>query len=53
MLNNMRTKICTQCGEEKPETEEFFYFRKDNNKFRNECEECILKQRKDNYLKNK
>ena len=43
----MKTKICTgECGKEKPETEEFFYFRKDNNKFRNECKECFKKIQK-------
>ena len=34
----MDTKICTKCGEEKNLSE--FSFRKDNNKFRNECKKC-------------
>ena len=34
----MKTKICTKCGIEKPLSE--FYFRKDNNKYRNECKKC-------------
>ena len=37
----MKTKKCTKCRKELPETEEFFHFRKDNNKFRNECKNCI------------
>ena len=42
----MKTKICTgNCQRELLETEEFFYFRKDNNKFRSECIECHLIQK--------
>lgn len=35
----MKTKICTKCGVEKLLSE--FYFRKDNNSYRNECKECL------------
>lgn len=34
-------KTCTKCGITKPETD--FYFRKDNNKYRNECKDCTKK----------
>ena len=40
----METKVCTMCGEEKPATEEHFYWRKDSNKFRNQCTPCRVKQ---------
>jgi hypothetical protein len=46
----MNLKICNKCGQEKPETEEFFVYRKDTNKFRNECKECS-KNYNDNYYK--
>lgn len=36
------TKRCIICGEEKPLSE--FYFRKDNNKYRNDCKSCNNKQ---------
>ena len=48
----MKTKICIDCGKELPETEEFFSFRKDSNKFRNNCKICVAKQRKDYRDKN-
>ncbi len=50
----MNTKICQgECKRELPETEEFFYFRKDRGKFRNECSDCIKNQRKDFYIDNR
>ena len=36
----MGTKICNKCKKEKALVE--FYFRKDQNKYRNECKECCL-----------
>jgi len=36
----INTKICSKCGVEKPETEEFFYFRNDQQKFNNQCKKC-------------
>jgi 5-methylcytosine-specific restriction endonuclease McrA len=36
--NNL--KQCTKCGEWKPATTEYFLFRKDYNKLRNDCREC-------------
>lgn len=36
------TKKCIVCGEEKPLSE--FYFRKDNNKYRNDCKSCNNEQ---------
>lgn len=35
---NSITKVCNTCGEEKPITD--FYFRKDNNKYREDCKKC-------------
>ena len=44
----MKTKICTGiCGLQKPETEEFFDFRKEYNSYRNECKECFLNNSKE------
>lgn len=40
----METKICKVCGVEK--SLEQFYFRKDTNKYRNECNECRAKKTK-------
>ncbi len=36
----MKTKKCTKCCNELPETEEFFSFRKDSGKYRNQCKPC-------------
>jgi len=52
----MKTKICTgknSCGQEKPETEEFFSFRKDLNSFKKNCKDCINEYAKDYRDKNK
>lgn len=38
------TKVCTKCGTEKPLSD--FYFRKDNQKYREECAECFQKKGK-------
>ena len=46
----METKICKICGKEKLINE--FYFRKDSNKYRNECKKCFLKLQKEFYEKN-
>lgn len=40
----MKIKKCNKCGIEKLITE--FYFRKENGKYRDQCKECIIKQRK-------
>lgn len=47
----METKICKVCGVEKNINE--FYFRKDNNKYRNECIECHKMKGKEYINKNK
>jgi hypothetical protein len=44
-------KICNRCKEIKDEGE--FYFRKDNQKYRNECKECISKYQKQYRQDNK
>ena len=33
-------KKCTKCNQEKPATTEFFYWRNDTNKFKNDCKPC-------------
>ena len=45
------TKICTVCKQEKPLTE--FSFRKDTNKYRNQCKECKSLKYKKYYSKNR
>lgn len=47
----METKICTQCKEELPITNEYFYRQK--GKFRSQCKKCIDKQSKIYYERNK
>lgn len=43
------TKICSKCGIEKPETEEYFYKQKRWRKnFRSDCKECVKQYNKDN-----
>lgn len=44
-------KVCKKCGSEKPLNE--FYFRKDTQKYRSECTECHLRQKKQYGIKNK
>tara|TARA_B110001454_G_C12672535_1_gene414362 strand:+ start:284 stop:1228 length:945 start_codon:yes stop_codon:yes gene_type:complete len=44
-------KTCNKCSLDKEETE--FYFRKDRNKYRNECKLCININNINNYDKNK
>ena len=44
----METKICSKCGIEKPITE--FYFRKDSQKYHNQCKIC-LREKSSNYRK--
>lgn len=41
----METKICVKCGNEKPLSE--FYFRKEQQRYRNECKQCILAKQKE------
>lgn len=45
------TKQCIKCGCVKPLNE--FFFRKDSQKYRNECKKCWLSQSKQFYQKNK
>jgi hypothetical protein len=44
-------KKCTVCGENKPETKEFFQFMKNTNLFRNQCKGCQSKYQKE-YVEN-
>lgn len=36
----METKVCNKCKVEKPLSKEYFYFRKDKNRWRGDCIEC-------------
>jgi hypothetical protein len=47
------TKICIKCGEEKEENLENFSFRKDTNKFKNDCKVCVAKKSLEWYNDNK
>ena len=40
----METKVCSTCGEEKPLTEEHYYWRNDSNTWRNQCKPCRIAQ---------
>lgn len=42
---NVKLKKCSDCGILKEETEENFHWRKDSNKFRNKCKDCLKIQR--------
>jgi len=44
-------KVCSDCGKEKDLSE--FYFRKDHNKYRNQCIECLNNKKKLCYIKNR
>lgn len=45
-----QSKICSKCNIDKPLSE--FNFRKDNNKYRNECKECLYAQHQKLKLEN-
>lgn len=42
----MKTKACSKCGIEYPETPEYFYFIKRPNRFEARCKKCILEYQK-------
>lgn len=44
--NSPGSKKCIECGEEKPNTNEYFEFRKDTGKTRGLCRACRNKKRK-------
>lgn len=48
-MDELKTKICTKCGEEKPATAEFFYISR--GRFRAKCKMCFLAERKERYMK--
>ncbi len=50
---NISLKKCSKCKEEKPATAEHFYWRKDQDKFRDQCKDCFYHNRKDHKLINK
>ena len=45
------TRICRDCGEEKPLTAEFFESRSDNGLYRHTCLKCLRAQQRDRYTK--
>ena len=47
------TKVCSKCSIEKPLTIDFFYYRKDIGKYRNNCKDCQRLKSSDNYASNK
>ena len=49
-MEEIKTKVCKKCHQEK--TIDQFYFRNDNNTYRNSCNLCIQKQRTDNPIHN-
>lgn len=49
----METKVCSKCREEKPMTTEYYLFRKDNGKFRNDCNDCRKQYNKSLYIEPK
>jgi hypothetical protein len=52
-LLEINRKACRTCKEIKPESTAFFYFRKENNKFRTQCIECDKLQKKKQREANK
>lgn len=45
-MEEVKTKVCPKCGEEKPLTVEFWRYRKDNDRWRNECKSCMAQLNK-------
>jgi len=39
-MEEVKTKVCSKCGEEKPLTEEFWSFRKEQNCYHTICKKC-------------
>lgn len=50
MSGEIETKVCSECGVEKLTTD--FTFRKDNQKYRNECKECRCAREHEIFLEN-
>ena len=46
----IETQVCTKCGLEKPLSK--YYFRKDSQKYRSACNDCLAKQKKAKYQAN-
>jgi len=53
MIEDITYKVCSKCGEEKPMTTEYYTFRKESGKFRNECKDCMKNYHKKYYVENK
>lgn len=51
--NGLLIKVCSGCGEEKTETDEFFKFVKNTKRFSAKCIFCVSKQRKEFRENNK
>ena len=52
MIEDITYKVCSKCGEEKPMTTEYYTFRKESGKFRNECKDCMKNYHKKYYVEN-
>lgn len=49
----METRICKDCGQELPLSEEYFYKRKKNNSFHIRCKKCFIERQKKYYKTHK
>jgi len=43
VVDNQELKVCSTCNVSFPATKEYFYWRSDNNKLRNQCKKCKTK----------
>ncbi len=50
--DSLPAKACVTCGATKPQTGEFFYFRKDSGRFRDDCKECFKRSKHERYWRN-
>lgn len=51
-MEEVKTKVCPKCGEEKPLTGEFWYFRKDRKQFWHICRLCMYLYNQDYLISN-
>jgi len=52
-MNDLEVRQCSICGEIKPLTKEYFYYRNDSKKFRHKCIVCYNKKIQDKNIGNK
>lgn len=56
VVNEIKEHKCNQCGEWKPETEEYYYLKnksKPEKGYQSECKECTIKRARNNAVQNK